>query len=83
VTELPESLVSVVQALANDAELALWFESLADVPFAARSSELRNTAARIGDAGPFADLAYAMSLIAAPGVYEAVLNALHELRAEM
>ena len=82
-TELPDALVSVVQALANDAELALWFENLADVPAPARSTELRNTAARIGEAGPFADLAHAMSLIAAPGVYDVVLDALRELRAEM
>ena len=82
-TELPDALVSVVQALSNDDSLAVWFESLAEVPLAARLSELRSTAARIGDAGPFADLAHAVNLIAAPGVYEAVLDAMRELRAEM
>lgn len=77
---LPESLVQIVQALADDEDLALWFENLEGESAAVRTAEFRRTAARMSEASPDAALAHAISLLAVPGMYESVLAALRELR---
>ena len=79
-SELPESLVQVVRALVTDEDLALWFESLAEVPLAARAAEFRQMTQRMRASGADPELTCATSLLAAPGTYEEVLAAFHELR---
>jgi hypothetical protein len=80
VSFLPEALVQVVRALVADEQLAIWFESLADAPIAVRAAEFRNMARRMQAAQSDVELTQAISLLAAPGAYEGVLAAFHEVR---
>jgi hypothetical protein len=78
--EIPDALVRFVQALVADEELRLWFESLADVSIRERAAEFQATAARMrAGSDDYEELAHATALLAAPGVYEAVLKAMREL----
>jgi hypothetical protein len=77
--EAPETLVRFIQALAEDEDLQLWFESLADVSERERAGEFRQMAARMEASGEHAELAHTIGLLAAPGIYEAVRTALAEL----
>ena len=77
---MPDALVQVVRVLVTDEDLALWFESLADVSPTARAAEFRRMASRMQAADSDADLTHAVSLLATPGAYEGVLAAFQELR---
>jgi hypothetical protein len=81
VNELPDSLVRVVQALVDDDDLALWFESLEDMTVSARFAEIRATVARMRQIEGVEEIAHATSLLGAPQVYESVLGTVRELRA--
>jgi hypothetical protein len=80
VSDLPDALVAIVQALVADEDLALWFESLGDASAAARSVEFREMCARMQAGGSDPELSLAVGLLATPGAYEGVLAAFHELR---
>lgn len=56
-------------------------ESLKDFSVMERAVELRQTAGRISGKGRHFEIAHAVALMAAPGMYEAVLDATHELLA--
>ncbi len=75
---IPEALVQLVQALVNDTALREWFESLAMFSPRERAAEFQAVAARMRDEH-HTDLAHAVSLLAAPGMYEAVQAAVTEL----
>ncbi len=77
--EVPDALVRFAQALADDADLRLWFDSLAEHPHRVRAAEFRAIAARMKNQGYPEDLAHATSLLAAPGLYEAVQEAVEGL----
>ena len=80
-SELPDSLVRVVQAFVEDGDLALWFESLEDLTIAARFAEIRATVARMRQTEGTEEIAHATGLLGTPQVYEAVLGTVRELRA--
>jgi hypothetical protein len=80
VTELPDSIVRIVQVLVEDEDLQLWFEHLESCTPATRARELRETATRMRNVSPDRDIADGLALIATPGVYEAVLASVRELR---
>jgi hypothetical protein len=75
---IPESLVQLVQALADDEHLRAWFESLAMFSPRERGAEFQSVAARM-KAEQHPELAHAVALLAAPGMYEAVQAAVSEL----
>ncbi len=68
-----------MQALVEDEDLRLWFDSLADVSPRERAAELWAVAGRIRSKSDHPELAHATQLIAAPGMYEAVRRAVEEL----
>ena len=76
---IPEPLVSFVQALVDDESLRDWFESLADVSGRERAIEFTGVATRMRESGEHPELAHAVALLAAPGMFEAVLATLREL----
>ena len=81
-SDLPDGLVRVVQAIASDDDLWLWYESLADVHPSERARELRATAARMEGLNDQLGIAHAIGMLAAPGLYESALEAVRQLRAE-
>jgi hypothetical protein len=83
VSELPDAVVQVVQALIADEDLAIWFESLAEAALPARATEFRQMAARMTAARADPELTQAIGLLAAPGAYEGVLAAFRELRGDL
>ena len=80
-SELPDSLVRIVQAFVEDDDLALWFESLEDMSVASRFAEIRATVARMRRTEGTEEVAHATSLLGTPQVYESVLGTVRELRA--
>ena len=82
-SQLPEALVRVVQALVADETFALWFESLADAPAFARETEFRQMSARMQAAQSDPELTQAVGLLAVADAYEGVLGAYRELRNEL
>ena len=81
-TELPDALVRITQALLVDEDLALWFETVMEAKPKAREIEFRQMAARMRNSGADRDLTHAVGLLAIPGISESVLAAFHELRGD-
>jgi hypothetical protein len=72
---LPESLVRFAQVLAEDESLRIWFESLGEVSPRVRAAEFKHMAVRMQQNPAAAELAHATALLAAPGMYEALREA--------
>ena len=79
---MPEAVTHFVQALVVDDELREWFESLAEFPEADRATEFLQMATRIRESGEHEEIAHATALLATPGVYESVREAMLELLEE-
>lgn len=79
-TDLPESLTRITQALLADEDLALWFESVMEAQPTIQTAEFRQMATRMHDAGEDSDLTHAIGLLTIPDVREGVLAAFRELR---
>jgi hypothetical protein len=77
--EMPEELVSILEAILEDDALSAWFLSLQQLPPAVRRMELGGLAARMRAAGEDADLAQAVSALARPELYDAACKTLREL----
>jgi hypothetical protein len=76
---LPDTLVRFAQVLVEDDDLRLWFDRLADVPPGVRAAEFKSMAARMQEADYPAELTHATALLAAPGMYEALKEAVDGL----
>lgn len=77
--DIPEALVRLVQALVDDEGLREWFESLAMFSPRERMAEFNAVATRMRASGEHAELAHAVALLGAPGMYESVRAAVGEL----
>jgi hypothetical protein len=76
---LPDTLVRFAQVLVEDEDLRLWFDNLAEVSPRTRAAEFKNMALRMQNHDYPEELAHATALLAAPGMYEALKEAVDEL----
>lgn len=76
---LPASLLRFAQVLVEDEDSRLWFDNLAEVSPRTRAAEFKHMALRMQNGGYPGELAHATALLAAPGIYEALKEAVDEL----
>ena len=80
--EVREELAKFLEALIEDEDLRIWFESFEEVSAGERGLEFLNMAGRMKAEGEHPELIAATSLLADPDVFRSMLLALRELRAE-
>ena len=76
---IPESLVSLLHAIAEDKDLCGWLFQLEQVPLPMRQTVLRQMAARMQAAGEEETLSEAVTLLTDPIYYDAACSTLREL----
>ena len=75
-----EDLAKLVEALLEDEDLRIWFESFEGVPPAQRRLEFANMAGQMKAAGEHPELIAATELLAQPEIFRAMQATVRELR---